>query len=88
MYPRIIGVIVQLAQNSISNSNSEHIDVQHYVLKELVGRKEIPIVHELPPFQQWKLQWKIPWKTVKALMEDTEASMEKHIPEASTEPFA
>ena len=36
---------VQLAQNPITNSNSKHIDVQHHFLRELVGRKEISVIH-------------------------------------------
>ncbi|CAB1101212.1 unnamed protein product [Ectocarpus sp. CCAP 1310/34] len=36
---------IQLAQNPISNSNSKHIDLRHHFIRELVGRKEIPIFH-------------------------------------------
>ena len=42
---------VQLAQNPITNSNSKHIDVRHHFLRELVGRKEISIIHVPSPFQ-------------------------------------
>ena len=41
--------VVQLAQNPITNSNSKHIDVQHHFLRELVGRKEISVIH-VPSF--------------------------------------
>ena len=43
--------VVQLAQNPITNSNSKHIDVRHHFLRELVGRKEISIIHVPSPFQ-------------------------------------
>ena len=42
---------VQLAQNPITNSNSKHIDVRHHFLRELVGRKDISIIHVPSPFQ-------------------------------------
>ena len=36
---------VQLTKDSITNSNSKHIDVQHHFLRELVvGRQEISII--------------------------------------------
>ena len=41
---------VQLAQNPITNSNSEHIDVRHHFFRELVGRKEISIIYAPSPF--------------------------------------
>ena len=43
---------VQLAQNPITNSNSKHIDVRHHFLTELVGRKDISIIHVPSPFQR------------------------------------
>ena len=42
---------VQLAQNPITNSNSKHIDVRHHFLRELVGRKEVSIIHVPSQFQ-------------------------------------
>ena len=42
---------VQLAQNPITNSNSKHIDVRHHFLRELVGRREISIIHVPSPYQ-------------------------------------
>ena len=42
---------VQLAQNPITNSNSKHIDVRHHFLWELVGRKDISIIHVQSPYQ-------------------------------------
>ena len=35
---------VQLAQNSITNSNSKHIDVHHHFLRELVRQRDIKVV--------------------------------------------
>ena len=43
---------VQLAQNPITNSNLKHIDVRHHSIRELVGRKEISIIHVPSPFQR------------------------------------
>ena len=37
---------IQIAKHPISNSNSKHIDVRHF-LRELVERKEI--IHHCPP---------------------------------------
>ena len=34
---------VQLSQNPVSNSNSKHIDVRHYFLKELVRQEDISV---------------------------------------------
>ena len=42
---------VHLAQNPITNSNFKHIDVRHDFVTELVGSKEISIIHEPSPFQ-------------------------------------
>ncbi|CAB1105338.1 unnamed protein product [Ectocarpus sp. CCAP 1310/34] len=42
---------IQLAKNPISNSNSEHIDVRHHFIRELVGRKEISIFHVESAYQ-------------------------------------
>ena len=42
---------VQLAQNTITSSNSKHIDVRHHFLREVVGRKEISVIH-VPSFFQ------------------------------------
>ena len=42
---------VQLAQNPITNSDSKHINVRHHFLRELVERKEVPIVHVPSQFQ-------------------------------------
>ena len=36
---------IQIAKHPISNSNSKHIDVRHHLLRELVERKEIEIIH-------------------------------------------
>ena len=36
---------MQLAQTSITNCNSEHIDVGHHFLREFVGRKDISVIH-------------------------------------------
>ena len=44
--------VVQLAQNPITNSNLKHIDVRHHSIRELVGRKEISIIHVPSPFQR------------------------------------
>ena len=41
----------QLAQNPITNSNSKHIDVRPHLLRELVGRKDISIIHVPSSFQ-------------------------------------
>ena len=42
---------MKLAQNPITNSNSMHIDVRHHFLRELVGKKEISIIHVPSLFQ-------------------------------------
>ena len=42
---------VQLPQNPITNSNSKHIDVRQHFIRELVGRKEVSIIH-VPSFFQ------------------------------------
>ena len=42
--------VVQLSQNPITNSNSNHIDVRHHFLRELVERKEISMIHLHPLF--------------------------------------
>ena len=36
---------IQIAKHPISNSNSTHIDVRQYFLREFVERKEIEIIH-------------------------------------------
>ena len=41
---------VQLAKNPITNPNSKHIDVRHHFLRELVGRKEVSIIHVTSSF--------------------------------------
>ena len=42
---------IQIANHSISNSNSKHIDVRHHFLRELVERKEIEIIHVASKYQ-------------------------------------
>ena len=44
------GAAVQLAQNPITDSSSKRIDVLHHFLRELVGRKEISIIHVASQF--------------------------------------
>ena len=34
---------IQIAKHPISNSNSEHIDVRHHFLRELIGKKKVGI---------------------------------------------
>ena len=53
---------VQLAQNRIINSNSKHIDVRHHVIKELVGRKEVSIIHVSSLFQHADFLTKAVWQ--------------------------
>ena len=36
---------IQIAKHPISNSNPKHMDVRHNLLRELVERKEIEIIH-------------------------------------------
>ena len=45
------GGAVQLAKNPITNSNSKHIDVRHHFIRELVGRREVSIIHVPSLFQ-------------------------------------
>ena len=42
---------VQLAQNPTTNSNSKHIDVRHYFLRELVRQRDIKVVRVPSEFQ-------------------------------------
>ena len=42
---------VQLAQNPVTNSNSNHIDVRHHFLRELVRQRNIKVVQVLSEFQ-------------------------------------
>lgn len=42
---------VRLAQNAITNSTPNSIDVRHHFLSELVERKYISILHVLSPFE-------------------------------------
>ena len=42
---------VQLAQNSVTNSNSKHIDVRHHFLRELVHQGGISVTHVPPEYQ-------------------------------------
>ena len=42
---------MQFAKNPITNSNSKHIDVRQYILRDLVGRKAISIIHVTSSFQ-------------------------------------
>lgn len=42
---------IQLAQNPMTNCNSKHIDVRHHFIRELVGRKEISVIHVASEFQ-------------------------------------
>ena len=41
---------VQLTQKPITNSNSKQLDVRDHFLRELVGRKDISIIHVPSPF--------------------------------------
>ena len=43
---------VQLARNPITISNSKHIGVRHYFLRELVGGREVSIIHVPSQFQR------------------------------------
>ena len=42
---------VQLSQNLVSNSNSKHIDVRHYVLRELVRQGDVSVSHVPSEYQ-------------------------------------
>ena len=42
---------VQLAKNLITNLNSQHLDVRHHSLRDLVRREEISIIHVTSSFQ-------------------------------------
>ena len=42
---------VQLAQKPVTNSSSEHIDVRHYFLRELVRQRDIKAVQVPSKFQ-------------------------------------
>ena len=42
---------VQLSKNSVSNSNSKHIDVRHHFPRKLVGQGDIS-VNRVPPEYQ------------------------------------
>ena len=42
---------IQIAKHQISNSNSKHIDVRHYFMRELVERKELEIIHAASQYQ-------------------------------------
>ena len=44
-------VAVQLSQNPVSNSNSEHIDVRHHLLRELVRQGDISVSHVPSEYQ-------------------------------------
>ena len=37
--------VLQLSKNSVSNSNSEHIDVRHLFLREFVRQGDISVNH-------------------------------------------
>ena len=37
--------VVQLAQNPVTNSNSKHIDVRHYFLRELARQRDIKVMN-------------------------------------------
>ena len=45
------GGAVVLAQKAITNSNSKHIDVRYSLIRELVVRKILWVVHVAAPFQ-------------------------------------
>ena len=45
------GAVLQLTQNSVTNSNSKHIDVRHHFLRELVRQKDINVVQVPSEFQ-------------------------------------
>ena len=40
-----------ISQNPLTIFNPKHIDVRQHFLRELVGRKEISIIHAPPVFQ-------------------------------------
>ena len=42
---------VQLAQNSVTNSSSKHVDVHHHFLREIARRRDIEVVQVSPEFQ-------------------------------------
>ena len=42
---------IQIAEHPISNSNSNHIDVRHHFLRELVEREEIEIIQLVSQYQ-------------------------------------
>ena len=42
---------VPLAQNPVRNSNSKHIDVRHYILREFVCQRNIKVVQVSSEFQ-------------------------------------
>ena len=42
---------VQLAQNSVTNSSSKHVDVRHHFLREIVRQRDIKVVQVPPEFQ-------------------------------------
>ena len=43
---------VQIAQNSVTNSSSKHIDVRHHFLRELVRQRDIKVVQIPSEFQR------------------------------------
>ena len=45
-----IGAVV-LAQNPFTNSNSNHIDIRDYFIRELVGRRYISVIHVASTFK-------------------------------------
>ena len=50
----------QLAQNTITNSNSKHFDVRHRLLRELVRQRDIKIVQVPSEFQHTDIFTKAP----------------------------
>ncbi|CAB1106941.1 unnamed protein product [Ectocarpus sp. CCAP 1310/34] len=61
---------IQIAHNSITNSNSKHINVRHHFIRELVERKEIAITHVPTQFQHADLLTKAISKESFALHRD------------------
>ena len=50
---------LQLSKNRVSNSNSKHIDVRHYFLRELVRQGDIIVNHVLSEYQDANILTKV-----------------------------
>ena len=50
---------LQLSKNRVSNSNSKHIDVRHYFLRELVHQGVIIVNHVLSEYQDANILTKV-----------------------------